>query len=743
MAGRVLGDYEIISQLAERGGMAVVYVAWQSRLGRRAALKEVDLRGGHELIERFVREARLAGSLNHPNVVTVFDFFEHDGVPYIAMEYLERGSLRPWLGSVDRAQAYGVLEGMLAGLAHAHGQGIVHRDIKPENLLVTDAGNIKITDFGIARAFANVTSRLTHTGMTVGTPMYMSPEQAMNRPLTPATDLYAVGVVAFELLLGRLPFPDGDNPLAILLQHVNEPVPDVRALDPTLDPEIAAWVERMLAKAPEARPASAQEAWEQLEESVVRTLGPLWRRGARLLPTQDPLTPAPFEAEPPPERRETAPPAGEAPAPPPERRDTAPPALSSPARAATPPPALPLVAASPRVVVDVDDAPASRPRRRGLVVAFAAVVVLAGVGVTVALTHHGSSPPPKPTPGATATANPVAGGMSALTVFLAVDGSQGEALTSGARLALDEAHAQAGGHPITLTAVHGSPTANANQAGHAAAYIGDFGSDDTARSMPILNQAGVAQISPTAAASDLTSSAKLFPSGRRTFARIFPTDAVQGAALAALMQRDGCTQVALADDGKPYGKKLAQSVQAAATLSGLAILSDDRLDPGAQSYADQARKAASGGADCFMFGGERSSNATQVFADFGAALPSARLYGGDALAQASFATGVPPSLEIALTGAALSTGQFPARPPALQSPYAVYGYEAMRLALDAIKRSDGTQAGIVQSLFATEKRDSALGRYSIDDNGDTTLRTFGIDTVKDGKLAFTGTITAP
>src|ERR1700750_2366467 len=181
MAGRVLGDYEITEPLADRGGMAVVYIAWQSRLGRRVALKEVDLRGGHDIVERFVREARLAGSLNHPNVVTVFDFFEAEGVPYIAMEYLERGSLRPFMTGMSRAQAFGVLEGMLAGLAHAHAQGIVHRDIKPENLLVTGGGQIKIADFGIARAFANVTSRLTHTGMTVGTPVYMAPEQAMNQ----------------------------------------------------------------------------------------------------------------------------------------------------------------------------------------------------------------------------------------------------------------------------------------------------------------------------------------------------------------------------------------------------------------------------------------------------------------------------------------------------------------------------------------------------------------------------------
>jgi serine/threonine protein kinase len=246
------------------------------------ALKQVDLRGGGAVVARFVREAKLAGSLAHPNVVTVYDFFEHDGVPYIAMEYVERGSLRRWMRRLRLGQVLGVLEDVLAGLAHAHSAGIVHRDIKPENLLVTATGRVKIADFGIARAYARATQRLTATGMTVGTPDYMAPEQALNQGVGPRTDLHAVGAVAYELLLGRQPFAPADTPLAAILRRLNEPIVPPVAVDPHIDPELAAWLERMLARDPAHRPASATAAWQALEGVAVRRLGAVWRRDARL-----------------------------------------------------------------------------------------------------------------------------------------------------------------------------------------------------------------------------------------------------------------------------------------------------------------------------------------------------------------------------------------------------------------------------------------------------------------------------
>jgi serine/threonine protein kinase len=300
---KTVGRYEILREVG-RGGMAVVYLARQTDLDRFVALKELAAfhAADHSLAQRFLRESRVAGSLSHPNIVTVHDYFEHDGTPYIAMEYVERGSLRPYVGRLTPAQIGGVLEGLLAALAHAEQHGIVHRDLKPENLMVTSDGRVKIADFGIAKATTRMQTGafLTATGTTVGTPTYMAPEQAMAQEIGPWTDLYSVGCMAFELYTGRVPFHDSEAPMAILLRHVNEPIPPVRSIDPSVDERISDWVEALLVKDPDQRTRSAADAWDELEEILISQLGPRWRREARLpldtesIDTPKPLTPAPF-----------------------------------------------------------------------------------------------------------------------------------------------------------------------------------------------------------------------------------------------------------------------------------------------------------------------------------------------------------------------------------------------------------------------------------------------------------------
>jgi serine/threonine protein kinase len=277
-----VGTYEIVRVLA-RGGMAMVYLAHQPALDRDVALKQLDLQGAEPMLaQRFVREARLAAALDHPNVVTLFDFFEDGGVPYIAMEYVGGGTLRPLVGALGLPQIFGVLEGMLAGLAHAESAGIVHRDLKPENVLITRGGGVKIADFGIARAYNALTPSLTSTGTAIGTPAYMAPEQALDEPLGPATDIYALGVIAYELLAGRPPFEPGQSPMAVLYCHVNKPPPPLAARAPDVPAAVCRWVEHMLAKQASARPGSAAEAWESLEEIAVAELGPYWRRSAAI-----------------------------------------------------------------------------------------------------------------------------------------------------------------------------------------------------------------------------------------------------------------------------------------------------------------------------------------------------------------------------------------------------------------------------------------------------------------------------
>ena len=281
---RTVGRYGILRELG-RGGMAVVYLARQTDLDRLVALKELAAfhAADADFARRFVRESRLAGSLVHPNVITVFDYFEHAGTPYIAMEYVDRGSLRPYVGRMTLAQIGGVLDGLLAGLAEAEQHNIVHRDLKPENLMVTSTGTVKIADFGIAKATqaADTSAFVTATGTTVGTPPYMAPEQAMAKDVGSWTDLYSVGCMAYELFTGKPPFYDTDEPLAILLRHISEALPPASEVA-DVDPEISAWIERLTAKDPKSRPESATAAWEEFEEILIGKLGPRWRREARL-----------------------------------------------------------------------------------------------------------------------------------------------------------------------------------------------------------------------------------------------------------------------------------------------------------------------------------------------------------------------------------------------------------------------------------------------------------------------------
>ena len=306
---RSVGRYELLEELG-RGGMGIVYLARQTDLGRLVAVKELGAFHAPDraAAQRFVLEARLASSLSHPNVVTVHDFFEYAGRPYIAMEYLPRGSLRRYMRSLTLAQAAAVFEGLLAGLAHAEAEGIVHRDLKPENLLMSKEGKVKIADFGIAKVSGELRSAsvTTASGTTLGTPAYMAPEQAIGERIGPWTDLYAIGVIAYELFSGRVPFAGKD--LEVMIRHLHTPVPPVTSVNGGVPESISSWIGRLLEKDPERRTGSAAVAWEELEEIVIDILGPRWRRQGGLVDVgggdggavagSSPATPPPLDLPP-------------------------------------------------------------------------------------------------------------------------------------------------------------------------------------------------------------------------------------------------------------------------------------------------------------------------------------------------------------------------------------------------------------------------------------------------------------
>ena len=247
--------------------MGEVFLSHDAVLDRRVAIKVLhrSLAGDAGFVERFRREARAAANLNHPNIVAVHDWGAVDGVYYMVMEYVGGRSVRDILndeGLLAPAQATDVLSQALAALGHAHRQGIVHRDMKPENLMVTRDGDVKVADFGLARAYAD--AQITEAGNVTGTVQYLAPEQLRGEPADPRTDLYSLGVVGFELLTGRLPFT-GETPMAIAYKHLHERVPVPSTKNPAVPASLDGWVASATEPERELRPESAAEARRDLE----------------------------------------------------------------------------------------------------------------------------------------------------------------------------------------------------------------------------------------------------------------------------------------------------------------------------------------------------------------------------------------------------------------------------------------------------------------------------------------------
>jgi eukaryotic-like serine/threonine-protein kinase len=258
--------YEVVGALGS-GGMGEVYLARDRVLGRDVALKILrrQYAGDDEFAERFKREALSAASLSHPNIVQVYDRGEtEEDASYIAMEYVPGGTLKERIsqeGPLEAADAAALGAQVAEALGAAHDRGMVHRDIKPQNVLLTARGDAKVADFGIARAASSVT--ISQTGSVMGTAGYMSPEQALGKPATPKSDLYSLGVVLYETLTGELPYT-ADNPIAVSMKHVNDPLRPPREVNPRIPEGMNALVTKLLAKDPEDRYASADELADDL-----------------------------------------------------------------------------------------------------------------------------------------------------------------------------------------------------------------------------------------------------------------------------------------------------------------------------------------------------------------------------------------------------------------------------------------------------------------------------------------------
>ncbi len=260
------GRYHVLERIAA-GGMGEVFLAQDAVLAREVAIKVLhrSLAGDQGFVDRFRREARAAATLNHPNIVAVYDWGSVDGIYYMVMERIRGRSLRELLNAAKRlepAQAAEVVRQTLVALEHAHRKGIVHRDLKPENVLVTLEGVVKLTDLGLARAYAD--ARATRTGVVTGTVQYLSPEQIRGEPADPRSDLYSLGILTYELLTGRLPFA-GETPMSIAYKHLSDRVPAPSASRPSLPSDLDAFVLSATDPNRELRPESAEAMLRDLD----------------------------------------------------------------------------------------------------------------------------------------------------------------------------------------------------------------------------------------------------------------------------------------------------------------------------------------------------------------------------------------------------------------------------------------------------------------------------------------------
>ncbi|MCC7206332.1 MAG: protein kinase, partial [Anaerolineae bacterium] len=378
MIGSTLGAYEIVDEIG-RGGMATVYRAYQRNVDRYVAVKVIHraILVDQVSIERFNREGRLIARLEHPHILPVYDYNGQNDPPYIVMRYLAGGTLREIMGQgrLPLREVGQLLAQVASALDYAHRQGVVHRDIKPSNILVDADGNAFLTDFGIARLVEGA-EQLTGTGMALGTPGYMSPEQGMGAVIDGRADIYSLGVMLYEMLTGAMPYK-AETPMGVILKHISDPVPDLVAANPDLPESLNAVVRKAMAKAPDERYGTAMELARafnaaigpspqatpaQLQSYVAQTIQLAEEKRAALMAGVT----SPLPAEP----------------------------LPTPRGAVTPPRPTLGSQRTPRLAATEEMEPgASRPANRAVLIGGVAVVVVAALAIVALLAIRGGALP--------------------------------------------------------------------------------------------------------------------------------------------------------------------------------------------------------------------------------------------------------------------------------------------------------------------------------------------------------------
>lgn len=384
LIGQTLGQYRIIEQIGQ-GGMATVYKAYQPSLDRYVAAKVLPPYFAHEpgFAMRFTREAKAIARLNHPNILPIYDFGQEGDLSYIVMKYVEAGTLKDIMGRpLPLDLTANVLRQIAGALEHAHERGILHRDVKPSNVLLDEGHWVLLTDFGLAKMVEG-SAVLTASGVGVGTPAYMAPEQGQGEPVDARADIYSLGVVLYEMLTGRVPF-EAETPMAVVIKHITDPLPLPRTINPELPETIERIILKALAKKPGDRFARPMEMADALSAAVAGF-----------------ATPVPDTVEFPAERPQPAPPP---PISEPEKSPAEPPELEPEPEPIKAPPEEP--APIPTPLPEETPTPTRKPFPWKVLGGIAAVVALALAAIFGLSSLGGDETKETPTAAAAATATP-------------------------------------------------------------------------------------------------------------------------------------------------------------------------------------------------------------------------------------------------------------------------------------------------------------------------------------------------